>query len=244
MRAVLKKELGLLFGTWTGWALLGILSAVLGLVLFYFRSSYNIFNAGVSTLQPFFLLMPFVLVPLCSVLGMRTFAAERETGAYSVMLSLPVSFRSLILGRILAVFLSGILILLPLLVYVFLIGHLMPADHTLDAAALIVSVFGLLLLLATFSAIAVLASALARTQLMAFLLSLGISGLLYFGIQQLVDFNLVGSADYFVGQLGMAPHYGGFSYGVVSLSDVSYFLALILGSVAATEYVLSRNLKG
>lgn len=242
MKAIVKRDLLALFGNWSGWLFLAVLSLILGLILFYFRTSFNIFNAGVASFQYYFLLMPYILLPICSVVGMRTFAAERENGGLITLFSLPVSLKNLIYSKFLAVFLSGICLILPLIVYYFIILNLTPDGEGFDLASVLVSVFGLLLLLASFSSLSVLASALAPTQLLAFLLSVAFGGILFFGIQQLVDFNLIGPADDFVSQLGMASHYAGFSRGVLSLADVCYFLGITIAAIAATEFILNKNL--
>lgn len=244
MKAIIKRDLRSLFGNWAGWLLLATVSLILGLILFYFRNSFNIFNASIASLQNYFFLMPYFLLPLCSVVGMRAFVAEREYGGLTILFSLPISVRNLIFSKFLSVFFTGLLLLVPLIAYYFIILNLTPDFGGLDFASVVVSVIGLMLLLASFSALSVLASALAPTQLLAFLLSMTFGGILFFGIQQLVDFNLIGTADNVVSQLGMASHYAGFSRGVLSLPDVCYFLGITTAAIAATECILNKNLKG
>ncbi|MEG1910490.1 MAG: gliding motility-associated ABC transporter permease subunit GldF, partial [Bacteroidales bacterium] len=80
MYALLKKELQLFLSSLTGLMVLFVFLTINGLLLFVFPSSFNIFDYGFASVEPFFQLAPFVFLFLIPALSMRSFAEERKIG--------------------------------------------------------------------------------------------------------------------------------------------------------------------
>lgn len=114
------------------------------------------------------LLLAITLLLLCPVLTMRSLAEERRTGSIELLLSAPVSSSAIVLGKYLATWSTYLLMWLPTLLYAVILRD----TGTLDTGSLLTSYLGVLLVGSSYLALGVFASALARSQFIALLLSI------------------------------------------------------------------------
>ncbi|WP_027377425.1 ABC transporter permease [Kaistella palustris] len=227
MIAIFKKELWTYFGNWSAWLIIAAFSVIGSLFLFFFENDSNIFDIGTASLQSYFTLAPWLLMFIVPAVSMKTLAEEEQSGTLNWLFSQPVKISGIITGKFLTVWLVGVLCIVPSLVYlytVFLLG--VPAGN-IDLGATAGSYFGLVLLIATFAAVGILASSLSPNQVMAYLLGVFLSFILYFGIEQLASYKLLGGADYVLSSLGFYQHFIAFSRGLIDTRDVFYFLLVI-----------------
>ena len=148
---------------------------------------------------------------------------------------------NLIFGKFLAVWLIGILCIIPSLVYLYSIYVLGIPEGNLDIGATLGSYFGLILLIATFSAIGILASTISNNQIMAYLIGVFICFILFFGIEQLASYKLLGSADYFLQNLGISYHFNSFTRGLIDSKDVFYFVIIISLNLFLAKIFLEKK---
>jgi ABC-2 type transport system permease protein len=240
MIAILKKELWSYFGNWSAWIIIGAFSLVSALFLFFFENDFNILDIGTASLQSFFTLSPWLFLFIIPALAMKSFAEEQQNGTLQWLflnhLKSPKSFResfSCIFGRILC--------LLPSLVYLYSIYVLGVPEGNLDLGATLGSYFGLIILIAAFSAVGILASSLSSNQIMAYLLGVFLNFILYFGIEQLANFKLLGGADYILQNLGFYHHFMAFTRGFIDTQDVFYFLFVIGLSLFLAKILWKRR---
>jgi ABC-2 type transport system permease protein len=226
MIAILKKELWSYFGNWSAWIIIGAFSFVSALFLFFFENDFNILDIGTASLQSFFTLSPWLFLFIIPALAMKSFAEEQQNGTLQWLFSQPLKSPKSFLGSF-YVFLVGILCLLPSLVYLYSIYVLGVPEGNLDLGATLGSYFGLIILIAAFSAVGILASSLSSNQIMAYLLGVFLNFILYFGIEQLANFKLLGGADYILQNLGFYHHFMAFTRGFIDTQDVFYFLFVI-----------------
>jgi ABC-2 type transport system permease protein len=100
----------------------------------------------------------------------------------------------------------------------------------------------LTILIAAFSAVGILASSLSSNQIMAYLLGVFLCFILYFGIEQLASYKLLGSADYILQNIGFYQHFLAFTRGQIDTRDVCYFLfAIFLGLGLASWFVWKKK---
>ena len=130
---------------------------------------------------------------------------------------------------------------MPTLLYYFSIYQLGAPVGNIDSAATAGSYIGLALLAAVFAGIGILASALTRDQIIAFILAVFGSYLLYAGFAALASINVWGRLAYPLSQLGIAYHYGTISKGLIDSRDVLYFLSIIGTALAATKLTLATR---
>jgi len=228
MTAIFKKELWSYFSNWSAWLIIGAFSLIGTLFLFFFENDSNIFDIGTASLQSYFVLVPWLLMFIIPAISMKTLAEEQQSGTLNWLFSQPVKISEIVLGKFLAVWMVGILCLLPSLVYLYTVYVLGVPAGNIDLGATFGSYLGLIILTAAFSAVGILASSLSQNQIMAYLLGVFFCFLLYFGIEQLASYKLLGGADYILSNLGFYKHFLAFTRGVIDTRDIFYF-AFVIG---------------
>lgn len=186
--AIFKRELLGLWVTPLAWVLLVTFLLLQGGIFYSItvhlsRMDQAALEAG--PIQAYFgqqsLLMTFSLLLLCPGLTMRSLAEERRTGNIEALLSAPVHSASIVLGKYFAILFTYILIWLPTLLYVALLR----GTGEISPPTLAVNYGGVFLLGASYLAIGVFMSSMARSQLIALLLStFALFGFFILGIGQ------------------------------------------------------------
>ena len=239
MWSICKKELNQFFSSLTGFIAIIVFLLVNGLVLFVFRN--NILESGYASLDSFFSFAPWVLIFLLSAITMRSFADEYKGGTYEVLRTRPVNSWQIVSGKFLGSFFVAIIALLPTLIYYFVINHL-AANSGIDAGAAAGSYIGLLFLTAVFAAIGVSVSSFTSNAVVAFIVTLIASVLLYYGFKAISELTLFESgADYFIEMLGIDFHYQSISRGVLDTRDLVYFLSVIFFFLLITRQNLQQK---
>ncbi|MBC8083361.1 MAG: gliding motility-associated ABC transporter permease subunit GldF, partial [Hymenobacter sp.] len=222
------------------YVVLGVFLIATGLFVWVFPDS-SVLDYGYADLQTLFSLAPWIFLFLIPAITMRTFAEEKKAGTIELLLTRPLTDGQIIGGKYLACFLLALLALIPTLLYYFSVYKLGSPEGNIDSAATVGSYLGLALLAAVFAAIGVLASAVTRDQIIAFLVAVVGCFLIYSGFDSLASV-LEGSSAYYVSQLGIAAHYRDLSKGLVDSRDLVYFFSVVAVALQATRLVLrSRN---
>ncbi len=227
MYAILRKEIQTFFASPIGYLVIGLFLVVTGLFLWVFEGQFNVANSGFADLAPFFQLAPWIFIFLIPAVTMRSFSEEQKMGTLELLLIKPMSTFKLVLGKYLGAFLLVVLALLPTLIYVAAIYALGNPVGNLDIGVTIGSYLGLVLLGAAFVSIGLYASTLSNSQIVAFIIAVFLSFFFYFGFEGISNYNLMGSADVFISNLGMQSHFDSISRGVIDTRDLIYFLSLI-----------------
>lgn len=226
MWMICKKEWQQFFSNLTGYIIITVFLVVNGLVLFVFED--NIFSYGYATLEKFFLLAPWILLLLIPAVTMRSFPDEFKTGTYEILKTLPLTSWKIIIGKYLGNLLVVIMALLPTLVYIISIQQLAVGDG-LDMAATMGAYIGLFFLAAVFTAIGICAGSFTSNAVIAFIISLIASALLYYGFNALSKLTfLSGGIDYYLEMAGIDFHYSSISKGVIDTRDIVYFISIII----------------
>lgn len=241
MIAILKKELWGYFGNWNAWVVMSVFSLVSGLFLFFFENDFNFFEIGTASMQSFFVLSPWLFIFLVPALSMRSLAEEHQAGTLSWLFSQPLSIAEIVVGKYLAICIVAILCLLPSLVYFYTLTTLSIPEGNIDWGMTFGGYLGLIILVAGFSAVGILASALASNQVMAYITGIFICFFIYFGIEQLASYKLLGSADYLLQNVGFYYHYIAFTRGLIDSKDIFYFLLMILLSLKGAMYCIEKK---
>ncbi|MCJ8496762.1 ABC transporter permease [Chryseobacterium salipaludis] len=241
MTAIFKKELWQFIGNRSIWFVMAASTVIGGLFLFWFENDFNIFDIGTASLQSYFVLIPWILLFLIPAVAMRSIAEEEQSGTLSWLFSQPLSVLDIVAGKFLAVWFVALLCVAPSFVYLIAVYQLGLPEGNLDSGATLGSYLGVVVLTGALSAIGLLASALAKNQITAYLLGVVISFFMYFGIEQLASYRLLGTADYYLGALGFYKHFLPFTRGLVDSRDVAYFIFIIILSLGAAAFAVSRK---
>ena len=240
MLTILQKEFNAFLNSPVAYVVLGVFLIATGLFVWIFPDS-SVLDYGYADLQMLFSLAPWIFLFLIPAITMRTFAEEKKAGTIELLLTRPLTDGQIIGGKYLACFLLALLALIPTLLYYFSVYKLGSPEGNIDSAATVGSYLGLALLAAVFAAIGILASALTRDQIIAFLVAVVGCFLIYSGFDSLASV-LQGSSAYYVSQLGIAAHYRDLSKGLIDSRDLVYFFSVVAVALQATRLVLrSRN---
>jgi ABC-2 type transport system permease protein len=222
MLAILKKEINSFFASPIGYLVIAIFLLLNGLFLWLFKGEFNILDNGFADLSSFFLLAPWILIFLIPAVTMRSFSDEKKQGTLELLLTKPISKLHIVLGKYFGAFLLILMALLPTLLYVYTVNQLGSPQGNLDVGSTLGSYFGLLFLVAAYTAIGLFASSITDNQIVAFITSVFLCFLFYIGFQGIADF----MSSTFVEQLGMSAHYKSMSRGVLDTRDIVYFLSV------------------
>ena len=239
-KAVFKRELKSYFTTPIAYVFL---------VVFLFFSGYLtfkncFFEIRQADMTAFFVNMPLLFAFLVPATAMRLWAEERKTGSIELLFTLPITVMQAVLGKFFAawVFLLIALVLtFPMVITVFYLGR--P-----DVGLIITGYLGSILMAGGFLAVGCFFSALSKNQVISFVLSVVACAVLVFaGVPTTMNYLstfLPAGLVTAVGNMSFETHFESIQKGVLEFRDVSYFLFLIVGWVAACAVVLEERKAG
>jgi ABC-2 type transport system permease protein len=243
MKAILYKEFRSFFGSPIGYLVIALFLLLTGLFLWVFEGDYNILNSGFADLTPFFTISPWIMLFLIPAVTMRSFADEKKQGTMELLLTKPMSVLEIVFGKFLGSFILLIIAIIPTLVYVKIIYNLGLPEGNLDFGSTIGSYFGLLFLMGAYTSIGIYTSSLSDNQIVAFLLSVLLCFVFYFGFQGVSSLPIFGNFSSTIASLGMDYHYKSISRGVIDSRDVIYFLSIISVFISLTVLKIKSHKK-
>jgi ABC-2 type transport system permease protein len=236
------KEIASFLTSLIGYIVLVVFLLIMGLFLWVFTGESNILDSGYADLSGLFYIAPWVFLFLIPAITMRMISEERRTGTLEWLLTKPITELKIVLAKWMAGVVLVLIALLPTLVYVYTMIQLGNPPGNLDFGGTWGSYIGLVLLAATFVSIGIFASSLTNNQIVAFILATFLSFFLFIGFESIASFQLFGSLDSLLINLGMNAHFISLSRGVIDTRDVVYFLTVMLIFLLSTEYVLKGRL--
>ncbi len=173
-----------------------------------------------ANLRNFFNLLPMVFSFVVPAVTMRLFSEEFSVGSYETLMTLPVTFTQIIVGKFLAACAFIAIMLVPTLLYPLTVSVL----GVLDWGPVIGGYLGALLLGGAFSAVGLFASSLTRNQIIAFIVGMAICFSLTL-VNQMLFFlpkSMLGFFEY----LGADFHFQNIAKGVIDTRDILYFISV------------------
>jgi len=228
---IMGKELKDFFISPIAYIVIAVFLLVTGWLFF---STFFVYNQ--ADMRNFFNLLPMTFAFVVPAVTMRLFAEELNTGSYETLLTLPVAFGDIILGKFLAGAVLVSAILIPTLAYPVFISLM----GELDWGPVIGGYAGAIMLGAAFTAIGLFASALTRNQIIAFIVGAVIcftlttvDRMLFFFPAPILDI-----VDY----IGASSHFQNVAKGIIDSRDILYFLSIVfLGLYAAHLAMQEKN---
>jgi ABC-2 type transport system permease protein len=212
---IFKKEFAAYFVSPIAYIVISIFLLVTG---WFFFTTFFLHNQ--ANLRYFFALLPITFAFVVPAVTMRLFSEELNVGSYEILLTMPVTFQEVVLGKFLAAVVFIAAMLIPTLAYPITVSLL----GELDWGPVVGGYVGAILLGAAFSAIGLFASSLTRNQIIAFItgtaicFSLTLIDKMLFLLPQL----LIGPLEY----LGADFHFENISKGIIDSRDIIYFLSV------------------
>lgn len=228
MFAIFKREVRSFFTSPIGYLIVGAFLLLNGLFLWVFKGTYNIFDYGFADLGNFFLLAPWIFIFLVPAITMKSFSEERKMGTLELLLIKPISVWNLVVGKFLGAFLLCVIAVVPTIIYVFAISSLGMISGNYDLGVVLGSYFGLLFLIASYTAVGIFASTLSDNQIIAFLVGILVCFLIYNGFEAVSSLFNNGETQQVVQRFGAKAHFDSIARGVIDTRDLVYFVSLTL----------------
>ena len=224
IKAIFKREFAGYFSTPIAYVFIVIFLFLTGAFTFYIGGFYE---RNQADLEPFFRFHPWLYLFLIPAIAMRLWSEERKSGTIELIMTLPIPIYQIVVGKFLAAWCFttvAVILTFPIWITVNYLG-------SPDNPVILASYIGSLLMAGGFLAIGSCVSALSKSQVIAFVISLVISFLfLLSGFPLVLDF-FNGWAPQAVvdaiASFSFLTHFESIKKGVIDLRDIIYFTALI-----------------
>jgi ABC-2 type transport system permease protein len=251
--AVAGKEIRSYFHSPIAYLVLAIYSALCGFFFYSFVATYivQVFrmmemggmggpspNINEWIVRPLFEgILTVVLLFLIPLITMRLFAEEKRSGTIELLLTSPLTDLQIIIGKFLGAL--GLYVVLMILTFIY-IGMLFVYGNP-SALPLLANALGLFLFGAGLLALGLWISSFTKNQIIAGAVSFAAFLLLYvFNWVNSYSSSLVGKV---LSYLSLTTHFDNFAKGVIDLSDVVYYVSVIVIGLFLTARSLEA-LKG
>ena len=210
-----------------------VISLFLVITGWFFFSTFFIFDR--ADMRNFFALLPTIFSFVIPAVTMRLFSEEVNVGSYETLMTLPVSFRDIALGKFLAAVAFSACMLLPTLSYALFISMI----GEVDPGPVIGGYLGALLLAGAYCSLGILASSMTRNQIVAFILGAAICFTLTM-LDRILFFTPAPLTE-FIGFMGTNTHFQSISKGVIDSRDILYFLSVMFLGLFGTYLVMQEK---
>lgn len=237
-----SKEINNFLNSLIGYIIISIFLLSIGLFLWIFKGTgFNIMENGYASIDPLFILTPWVYMFLVPAITMRMFAEERKSGTMELLLTMPLTELKIVLAKFLAGSTLVFISLVPTLIYYVSVYQLGSTVGNIDSGSTLGSYIGLLLLGMVLVAIGVFASSITENQVVAFIVALFLSFFMYAGFDSLsAFFNFEGPGKVFY-LLGINSHYISISRGVMDSRDLVYFFSVMAFFIMLCTMILESR---
>ena len=244
MFAIFRKEINGFFSSLAGYIVIIVFLLFNSLFMWVFPGEWNILDSGYAGIDTLFFLSPWVFLFLVPAVTMKMIAEEKRMGTIELIFTRPVTEREIIWGKYFASVILVLLALLPCLIYYLSVYILGESPGNLDKGGTWGAFIGLFFLAAVYASAGIFASSLTDNQVIAFIIAVLISFVLFMGFDTIASLPGLKKLDEFVINLGINEHYRSMSRGVVDIRDVVYFISVVAIFNEATRLVLlSRKWK-
>ena len=227
---IFRKEFSAYFVSPIAYIVISIFLFVTG---WFFFSTFFLFNQ--SNLRTFYTLLPVVFAFVIPAITMRLISEELNVGSDEILLTMPVTYGDVILGKFFASVALIIAMLIPTLAYPLTVSFM----GQLDWGPVVGGYIGAVFLGAAFSGVGLFASALTRNQIIAFIIGLAICFTLTL-IDKMLFFlpqSLLGVFSY----LGADFHFQNIAKGIIDSRDILYFVSVCFVGLFGAHLALHQR---
>jgi ABC-2 type transport system permease protein len=237
IQAIFKREFKSYFSTSMGYVILVVFLALTGFLTIKGR----FFEMRQADLRVFFDNLPLLFIFFVPAAGMRLWAEEHKSGTIEFLLSLPVTVTQAVVGKFLAAWLFlGVALALtaPVVITVSYLGR--P-----DTSSIVTGYLGAFLMGGAYLAVSIFCSALTRSQIVSFVLSVAVISLFVWADSPALLAWMAGRVPAFlidaVANMSVVGHFESLQRGVLEFRDLTYYGLLITGLVAMTCIVVDHR---
>lgn len=216
---VAGKEFGAFFASPAAWLFLAVFLSV-SLFLFFWVETF--YARNIADVRPLFEWMPLLLVFLVAALTMRSWSEERRAGTLEMLLTLPVSPLTLVLGKALAAWALVALALALTLPLPLTVSQLGPLDWGPVAGGYIAA----LLLALAYIAMGLWVSARSDNSIVSLIGTVALAGGFWLLGSDALGQLFGNRAGEWLALLGTGSRFAAITRGVIDLRDLFYYLSL------------------
>ena len=243
IKTIAKRELGAYFTSPVAYVFIVIFLLLCGFFTFFVSPTF--FDLGQAALdRPFFFWHPWFYLFLVPAVGMRLWADERRVGTLELLLTMPITPWQAILGKFIASWLFlglALLLTFPLWITTNYLGH--P-----DNGVVFTAYIGSWLMAGAYLAISCITSAMTRSQVVSFIISLvACLFLILAGFTPVINFLEQFARPWLVDLItsfSVMTHFDGFQRGVLDARDLIFFLSVTGFSLFTTSVILRTRRAG
>jgi len=239
MLSLFIKEINSFFSSLTGYLIVIVYLVANSLFLWVLPGYYNVFDNGQASLEPLFVLSPWLFLFLVSAVTMKSFAEEKRTGTLEILLTKPLSELQIAVAKYAASICLVIFAILPTLVFYYSVYQMGTPHGNIDTGGTLGSYIGLFFLASIYASIGILASSLTDNQIISFILAVVTSLVMYLGFDSLAT--MLPDSMQWLSSLGINEHYKSMSRGILDTKDIFYFLGVDLIFIYLTQLVLQSR---
>jgi ABC-2 type transport system permease protein len=233
---VARKELKSMFASPMGWVILSLLTFAFGTQ--YLNGVNDYFAVMSGAMRPaertgvtqfvgqnVYGFASFIVLFAVPLLSMRLISEERRNQTLPFLFSAPISLTEIVVGK----FLGLVSFLAILVVYIGLMLSTLNIWADIDFGFIIANSVGLLLMVASFSALGVYFSSLTQQPVVAAILTfIALFALMF------LDRFFAGDPSNTLASLSLTRHFQSFSGGLIDTSDIAYFALFIVTFLTLT----------
>ena len=231
MGAILKRELGAYFSSATAYVVMAVYFFFSGL----FFNFYCI-SANSSSLSYVYGNMFYIILFLIPIITMKTFAEEKKQKSDQALLTAPTSLTEIVLGKFLGAFCLYAICCCIFLVYAVVISFFASPEWSVILCTFI----GILLLGGSLIAINVFISVMTESMVVAAVIGMGV-GLVISMTNYLISLIQVDWIANILNKINFLSYYENFTYGILSIVDVVFFLSVTALFLFFTVRVLDKR---
>ncbi len=247
--AVAKRDMGSYFNSPVFYVVTTVFLVIYSFIFFQILTFFNFqsvqagqfqgMNVGLNlndmVIEPSFHNMAVTLLLIIPVLTMRSFAEEKKSKTYALLLSSPIHLREIVFGKFLA---CMTVVAVMILLSSYCIGFLLLLGQP-EIGPIVTSYLGMLLMAGCYVAMGVFASSLTDNQIIAAVIAFGMSLFMWIigWAGQAASAEMAEVLQF----LSLVDHMQRFLKGIVETSDVIYYLTFILFNLFLTHRVLDSE---
>ena len=188
-------------------------------------------------MMPIFVIINWTQFFFIPALTMRSIAEEKRSGTIELMLTKPVKTTELIMGKFLSYLTITTIALLLTIPYYITIATLGAIDH----GAVFLGYMGLICTSACYISIGIFSSALSRTPVTAFFISIGIGLCFQLLFDMLIEQTNNDLITSFFSYLSMEEHFDTLSRGIFDSRDMIYFGSICTLFLALSKFFICKS---
>jgi ABC-2 type transport system permease protein len=234
--SIARKELKSMFASPMGWIILALLMFAFG--TYYLNGVNNYFEVMSGAIRPaerygvtqfvgqtVYGVASFIMLFAVPLLSMRLISEERRSQTMPFLFSAPLSLTEIVVGK----FLGLVLFLAILVLYIAIMLSTLNIWSDIDFGYVIANSVGLLLLVASFSALGLYFSSLTSQPIVAGILSFNALFVL-----MILDRFFAGDPTSIMSHLSLMKHFQSFAGGLIDTADIAYFALFIITFLTLT----------